>query len=553
MIMNFKTTLIVLISLITSISFSQAWKTYPYTPNTSPTSQISFPLDEGKHSEPVEWWYTSGHITTASNKKYSFMLTYFWYPKSVSILNFDGFRVLNLTDESDGTFYQDTKAVNKYTTMSTTGLNIEASLFPSGSEYWRNKVDGSSNPLPFEYELNASSGTVSISFDLETVKRPLIVGGDGLFDQGSANYTYYYSQTDNTVSGSLTLNGNTETVTGKAWIDRQYGNFNPFFGEDYEWFNIQLDNGTDLNLWNIFTSSRTIPNEPEHRILSAYVDENQNTQYTISDFEIERLEYFTTPDDVKTYSKKWRLTSVLKNIDLIISSDFEASEVNISELSFRFYEGATSVTGTIDGVSVSGVGFAELLHTYENPTVSITSPSGGTYNISSEITWDLNNPDDGRPLKYDLEYSIDNKVTFLPITQGLTTNAYTWDGTGISNNDNIWFKVKAYSIDNTLNNEVVSASSSIVTTTLSTTSFNENILKFYPNPVLDELTIALKKPLKDGSIKVMDIKGGLVSVRNIMNHSVIQKMNVQSLSAGIYFLKIESEEFNQTIKFIKKR
>lgn len=544
--MNFKTTLIVLISLITSLSFSQVWKTYPY----EPIGEIAFPLDEGRHAgEAVEWWYTSGHFTgDTSAKAYSFMLTYFYYPQTFGPFSFQGFRILNITDESTGAFYQDTQPVN-YSTLSETDLNIGTTLF-SGTEFLRNKLDINDNRLPFQYELSASSSVSNISFDLQTVKRPLIVGDDGFFNQGLASYTYYYSHTKNTLTGSFTLNSVTENVTGTAWIDRQYGGFNPFFGENYEWFNLQLDNGTDLNIWNVFTADSQIPDNEKYKILAAYVDES--TQYTVNDFEIERLEYFFTPDNLKSYSKKWRLTSASKNIDLIITARHETTEVNITQLSFRFFEGSLDVTGTINGVSVTGIGFAELLHNYEHPDISLTSPSGGTYNISSEITWDLNNPDDGRPLKYDLEYSIDNKVTFLPITQGLTTNAYTWDGTGISNNDNLWFKVKAYSIDNTLTNEVVSASLSLVST-LSSTSFKENILKFYPNPVLDELTIALKKPLKGGSIKVMDIKGGLVSVRNEMDHSVIQKMNVQSLSAGIYFLKIESEEFNQTIKFIKKR
>ena len=550
--MNAKTTLITLFFLITLSGFSQAWKTYTYNPVTTPASQINFPVDEGRHTgEVLEWWYTSGHITTASNKKYSFMLTYFWRPTSVSVFNFDGFRILNITDDSDGTFYQDTKAVNSYTTLSETGFDIGASLFPSGTEYWRNKLDGSSDPIPFEYELSASSASVSVDFNLETTKRPLIVGGDGLFDQGLASYTYYYSQTENNITGSLTVNGITETVTGTAWIDRQYGNFNPFTGEDYEWFSIKLDNGTDLNLWNIFNASREIPNDPKYKILSAYVDENQSTQYTIDDFEIERLEYFFTPDNLKNYSKKWRLTSASKNIDLIITSNYQDSEVNITELSFRFFEGATTISGTIDGNPVSGVGFAELLHNYEDPDVSFTSPTGGAYSTSSAITWDVNNPDDGRPLQYDLEYSIDNKVSFHPIVQGLTTNSYTWGGAGINNSDDVWFKVKAYSIDNTLNSEIVSTLSSSVT--LEVNDFKENHIIIYPNPVQNILTLKLDKPLNKASIKIVDMVGKTILNKKVLSdNQLIIKTELNDLPQGIYFLKVKSKNFIQSLKFVKK-
>src|SRR5690606_11081070 len=101
-------------SLIFCLStFAQDWKVYPYTPNGS---LISFSTDEGRHTaEPIEWWYTSGHITGAtSGKDYSYMLTYFYYPASI----FDGFRILNITDHSTGEFYQDVNPVN-YTNLST--------------------------------------------------------------------------------------------------------------------------------------------------------------------------------------------------------------------------------------------------------------------------------------------------------------------------------------------------------------------------------------------------------------------------------------------------
>jgi hypothetical protein len=361
---------------------------------------------------------------------------------------------------------------------------------------------------------------------------------------------FYYSQTDNTVTGSLTVGGTTETVTGTAWIDRQYGSFNPITGgEDYEWFSIKLDNGTDLNLWNIFDSNNEIPDNLKYKILSAYVDEDQNTQYTISDFEIERLEYFFTPDNLRNYSKKWRLTSASKNIDLIITSNYENSEVNITELNFRFFEGATTISGTIGGNAVTGVGFAELLHSYEHPNVSVVSPSGGIYDTSTPISWTLNNPDDGRPLKYDIEYSIDNKVSFTPITTALTTNSYLWNGSGITSGDAVWFKIKAYSVDDTLFSEVISSSSS--SPTLSSNELNKNQVQFYPNPVKDKLIIQLNEVPLNGTLEVIDIKGQLIN-RIDLKISLVQEIGMQDLPKGVYFVKLNSDKSQKIIKIVKE-
>ncbi len=59
-----KTTLYSLIFFVVSSTlFSQAWKTYPYSPAGS---LISFQIDEGRHIlEPSEWWYTWRNKTDA--------------------------------------------------------------------------------------------------------------------------------------------------------------------------------------------------------------------------------------------------------------------------------------------------------------------------------------------------------------------------------------------------------------------------------------------------------------------------------------------------------
>ncbi|MBO6630541.1 MAG: carotenoid 1,2-hydratase, partial [Psychroserpens sp.] len=377
--MKFRVQFFLLCFFACTLLTAQDWKVYPYTP----AGQVAFPVDEGRHAaEPIEWWYTAGHVVgQTSGKSYSFMYTFFHYPQST----FDGFRILNITDDDTGTFYQDVLPLN-YTTLSTTGFDIEASVFLAGIETWRNKVDGGNQPIPFEYELFASTAQAGLDIDLVTTKRPLILGDDGFLNQGIVNYTYYFSQTANTVSGNLTFNGVTEPVVGTAWIDRQYGNFNPLTGEKYEWFSMQLSNGMDLNLWNIFTPDRLIPDDEKYKILSAYVDES--TQYTTDDFQIERLAYNCMPDEVMCYSKQWRLTSVVNNIDLVISTLHDNTEV---QLPFRFFEGATSVSGTVNGVAVTGIGFAELLHSYEDPAITVTSPIDGTYDPSNAITWDLDN------------------------------------------------------------------------------------------------------------------------------------------------------------------
>jgi len=536
--MKLKANLLLLLLVSCTLCVAQDWKTYPHTPTGS---LVSFAIDEGRHAlEPIEWWYTSGQITgDTSGKTYSYMLTYFYYPQS----GFDGFRILNITDHSNGEFYQDVKPVN-YTTLSTSELDIEASVFLGGTEYWRNKEDSGNNAIPFEYEVFASTASVTLDIELVTTKRPLILGDDGYLDQGSVNYTYYYSQTENDLVGSFTFDGTTENITGTAWIDRQYGDFNPLTGEKYEWFSLKLSNGMDINLWNIFTPNRMIPDIPEYRILSAYVDES--TQYTEADFEIERLQFFCTTDEVNCYSKQWRLTSAINNLDLTITSLFETTEV---QLPFRFFEGALSITGTVNGLAVTGEGFAELLHYYEHPDISLTSPTGGIYDTSVPISWDLNNPDDGRPVFYDLEYSIDNQNSFLPIVSGLTDPTYLWENPSINQNDDVWFKVISYSVDGVLTSTIISDSSS--SATLSLQEFNPNGVKLYPNPVANRLFLQFDNQVSDLSYEIIDINGRII-FNNERRSTNLVEINTSALQQGVYFIRIYSDSVEDFLKFIKK-
>ena len=536
MIMKSINTYVVLLYFLSSFAFSQDWKTYPY----APSGQVAFPIDEGRHStEPIEWWYTVGHVVgQTTGKSYSFMCTFFYYPES----GFDGFRILNISDDETGTFLQDVKPLN-YNTLSTTDLDIEANVFLAGIETWRNKEDINDVPIPFEYELFAQSSSAGLDIDFDTLKRPLILSDDGYLNQGAINYTYYYSQTMNAVTGFLSFNGTTEAVIGTGWIDRQYGNFNPFTGEKYEWFCMQLSNGMDINLYNIFTTERTIPENEQYRILSAYVDEN--TQYTIDDFQIERLSFICMPDGERCYSKQWRLTSPVNNVDLIITTLHDNNEV---QLPFRFFEGATSISGTVNGIAVTGIGFAELLHDYEHPEMTITSPISDVYDTSMPITWTLDNPDDGRPIYYDLEYSIDNQVTFNAITTSLTSPTYLWENPPISNGDDVWFKITAYSIDGVLNSQIISATSS--SATLSNDEEILNSLIGYPNPANTVFNVEFNSVL-DSKITVVDMSGRVISTSKVETTQVY-KISTKNLAAGIYFVLISAENGSANLRFVKQ-
>jgi len=537
--------LLTLITLFTVTAISaQSWNSYPYEPSGT---DLAFPADEGRHpGEPVEWWYTVGHLTgDVTGTEYSYMLTYFYFPT----LGIDGFRIFNLANDDNGDFFPESTPMN-YNILAEDHLQIEAQeLLSPNTETWETSTDTAGNLIPFNYHIEAQQANGSINVDYVTVKRPLILLEDGLFNQGENAYTYYYSQTMLTVQGSLTLDGFTETVTGTAWIDRQWGTMNPSpteTSEQYEWFCVQLSNGMDLNIWQIFDAQGQIPDTSTYRLVSIYV--NDSTDINAHDFTFDRTAYSYLPDSSRVYSQQWNF--VLGDIDLEITTLHNNSEVMIP---FRFYEGTTTITGTVGGVPVTGIGFAELLHDYQVPQMAITFPTeNGNWIGTNNITWNLLNPDGGREVYYDVEYSVDNKATYSPIASNLTETSYEWDGDGIAFGTECWIRITGYSVDQTLiNTQEMNLPFTFGNVGIEEIASNIRVL-IYPNPSSDG-TVTLQfdgEPTEIATIELQDI-GGRTIIRNEVGRLVSDEkfqLDVSEIPSGMYLINIQLNDGNRQVR-----
>ncbi|MBS0009843.1 MAG: T9SS type A sorting domain-containing protein, partial [Bacteroidales bacterium] len=266
-----------------------------------------------------------------------------------------------------------------------------------------------------------------------------------------------------------------------------------------------------------------LPQTLTYRLMSVYVDDDN--QYTTSSFEIDRLGYTYTADSLKSYSQKWRLTCGANNIDLLVSTIHPHYEV---QLPFRFYEGPTHITGSVDGIPVQGKGFTELLHSYEKPDISI-KPTANLWEESTALNWSLNNPDDGNQVKYDLAYSTDGTY-FQAIAYGLEDTVYYWDSSYLPAGTDVWLKVKAYSVDKTLVDSTVVR---LVSTTGIEDSGRDKRVRVYPNPNTGYFTLAGEGMRK---IEIFDCHGRMV-FDSVINDPVYH-IDISSEPRGVYLIKI---------------
>ena len=83
---------------------------------------------------------------------------------------------------------------------------------------------------------------------------------------------------------------------------------------------------------------------------------------TRDDYEIEKLEFWTSPDTGGTYPVKWQVAVPDHGLDTLVEATFPAQEMPI-ELGPIYWEGTVSVSGTADGTGfVEMTGYAEQEH-----------------------------------------------------------------------------------------------------------------------------------------------------------------------------------------------
>ena len=256
-------------------------------------------------------------------------------------------------------------------------------------DYWYTKYNNQ-GLLPFQYTLDVSGNSqqdskpMALTVDMDCLKKPLIVGSDGLIYFEDYDFSYYYSLTRLLVTGKITVHGSTEEVSGYAWIDHQWGNFvnqNPppsGLTMTYEWFSIQLYDNQEIIVGDMWDR------ETGEKIDQSYTDglnvvNSDGTSELLTEYTITPLTFWNDSNDQRFYSRQWHITESSRDIDLIVTpmffnqvmrfkENYELLQQILEELfpGACFWEGVCTVSGTIKGIPVNGKSYAELTHYYDD-------------------------------------------------------------------------------------------------------------------------------------------------------------------------------------------
>jgi predicted secreted hydrolase len=330
----------------------------------TPGYQYVFPRDHGSHDDfRTEWWYYTGHLTAKNGRRFGYQLTFFrrgiphdqvktlpsrW---SVTQLYLAHFAISDLSDEQ---FHYDER-------MSRAGLG-KASAEPGRLHVWIDQWSAES-PMTgsLTQQLRASNDSIGLELTLSPEK-PLVVHGVGGVSRkgGAAGQTsHYYSFTRLATTGALTLGTERFDVTGSTWMDHEFGSAD--LAEDlvgWDWFGIQLKNGTDLMLYRL----RRADGSADPASSGTLVDREGRTQHlTVKDFSMEPTAYWTSPKSTARYPQRWHIVIPSAQLSLDIIPQLAGQELVTSRSAqVTYWEGAVEITGFDHGRPVRGQGYMEL-------------------------------------------------------------------------------------------------------------------------------------------------------------------------------------------------
>lgn len=330
---------------------AEGWK------KVTPGYQFRFPEDHAAHPEyPVEWWYLTGHLTDENQKHFGVQFTIF--------------RVGLLTDDSFKSRWHASSLYIGHTAITDTESRqfiyceeVErGALNLAGSDEKRLNTwihhQRISHLKDGSFAVRFSCKGKELSLTLRTERQPVLHGDNGYSRKGpeEGNASYYSSFTRLTGSGAL----NNSRVEALAWYDHEVLSAD-VTGENagWDWFAIQLENGTELMAYQLRLADETISSYSS----AAFIDkEGKKTDFKADQFSISPESFWRSEASNIRYPAAWKIEVPELEMVLNLKPVIANQELDASKSTGKIYwEGAATVRGTAGKTSVSGLAYVELV------------------------------------------------------------------------------------------------------------------------------------------------------------------------------------------------
>jgi predicted secreted hydrolase len=323
---------------------------------------FQFPEDHADH--PLyknEWWYFTGNLETAEGRGFGYQFTLFrsvlspdtpqshsaWSGNQVYLAH------IALSDLQEGKFYHEEQFSRAVLDIA----GVDTSPFRLHIGQWLVEGIDVDSAGKFKLSMQVNAEEFALTLQLENTHLPVLHGEQGLSAKSPSpgNASYYYSYPALKSSGQVHLADQQYPVTGKSWYDHEWSTSSLEDDQSgWDWFSIQLSDGSELMVFQL----RNKDQQAKNYYYGSYIDKMGKLETLGKDgISIEVISAWESPDTGVSYPSRWKIGIPGKELVLDVQPRMPNQEMNMS---FRYWEGAISITGMSSGSRISGLGYAEL-------------------------------------------------------------------------------------------------------------------------------------------------------------------------------------------------
>ncbi len=318
-----------------------------------------FPRDFGAHPDyQTEWWYYTGNLSDQSGRRFGYQFTVFrraitptsavggseWRSNQLYMAHFA------VTDVAGERFYHDERFSRGSAGLAGAESDPTYRVWLEGWQVIGTNADAT------QTRITAATEHVALDLMLEQVNAPALQGDRGLSAKSAepGNASHYYSLTDLISTGTLTIDGETFTVSGTTWKDHEFstsalgGN-----ARGWDWFGLQFDDNRELMVGQI----RLTDSGRDPYFGGLLVNADGSTIYLPADaFAIEATATWTSPHTGATYPAGWRITVTPPGGEpFTFTATPQIADQELHGGGIAYWEGTVRLEG-----AVTGYGYAEL-------------------------------------------------------------------------------------------------------------------------------------------------------------------------------------------------
>jgi predicted secreted hydrolase len=225
--------------------------------------EFVFPDDHGPHEDyRSEWWYVTVNLRTREGREFGVQFTAFrqalrppgetagpWNADQVWLAHFA------VTDVAARRHHARERMVRGHPRLA----GARATPFAVWVDGWRLETAGDTRDEsrgitgdPGPLRLDAAADTLAVTLRLEPAKPVVLQGDQGLSAKGPGQASYYYSLPRLSATGTVSIDGRTHPVAGRAWLDREWSTSVLSAGQvGWDWFGLHFDDGEDLMVFRL--------------------------------------------------------------------------------------------------------------------------------------------------------------------------------------------------------------------------------------------------------------------------------------------------------------